>query len=176
MKISIFSICLFLGFISQTFAQRTTVVNRWVSPVVNDFMSFPESIYTDQQLISWGYTQKTFQFEAYSERPRESNIVAVYRWTMPNCKESILIAEHEHTDAQMLSWGYRDKIFQFYAHRYRPTDGRKFKAVYRWINAKPQGDPCRDFTLTTMFGEFSDSQLRSFGYSEKRLQFFVPAY
>ncbi len=54
-------------------------------------MSYPESIYTDQQLISWGYTQKTFQFEAYSERP-----------------------DGDNADAQLRSWGYSEKRLQFY--------------------------------------------------------------
>lgn len=176
MKPILLSLCLWAGVAGQSIAQQTTTVNRWISPVTKDFMSYPESIYTDQQLISWGYTQKTFQFEAYSEAPSGDNVTAVYRWIMPHCKESILIAEHEHTDAQMRSWGYHDKLFQFYAYKTRPNDGQRYKAVFRWINAKPQGDPCRDFTLTTVAGEYNDAQLRSWGYSEKRLQFYVPAF
>jgi hypothetical protein len=176
MKSLLLLLCLLASAARQSIAQETTVVNRWISPVTKDFMSLPESIYTDQQLISWGYTQKTFQFEAYSEEPNGDNVTAVYRWIMPNCKESILIAEHEHTDAQMQSWGYKDKLFQFYAYKTRPNDGQQYKAVFRWINAKPQGDPCRDFTLTTVSGEYNDAQLRSWGYSEKRLQFYVPAF
>lgn len=176
MKPLILSLCLTAGIGGQSIAQQITAVNRWISPVTKDFMSYPENVYTDQQLISWGYTQKTFQFEAYSEEPEGTNATAVYRWTMPHCKESILIAEHEHTDAQMESWGYKDKLFQFYAYKTRPNDGRQYKAVYRWINAKPQGDACRDFTLTTVAGEYNDAQLRSWGYSEKRLQFYVPKF
>ncbi|TAF29720.1 MAG: hypothetical protein EAZ70_01130 [Runella slithyformis] len=176
MKTLILILCLVASVAGQSLAQQTTVVNRWVSPVTKDFMSYPESAYTDQQLISWGYTQKTFQFEAYSERPDADNVTVVNRWTMPNCKESILIAEHEISDAQMQSWGYKDKLFQFYAYQTRPTDGRQYKAVFRWVNAKPQGDSCRDFTLTTVSGEYNDAQLRSWGYSEKRLQFYVPVF
>ena len=171
MKPFLISLCLVAILAGQGLAQKLTTINRWISPVTKDFMSYPERIYTDQQLISWGYTQKTFQFEAYSERPDGDNVTVVNRWTMPNCKESILMAEHEISDAQMRSWGYKDKLFQFYAYQTHPNDGRQYKAVFRWINAKPQGDPCRDFTLTTVSGEYNDTQLRSWGYSEKRLQF-----
>lgn len=176
MKSILISLCLLVGVVGQSFAQKLTTVNRWVSPVIKDFVSLPESIYTDQQLISWGYTQKTYQFKAYQDNLEAENLTAVYRWTMPNCKESILMAEHEISDAQMQSWGYKDKLFQFYAYQTRPTDGRQYKAVFRWINAKPQGDSCRDFTLTTVSGEYNDAQLRSWGYSEKRLQFYVPVF
>ena len=171
MKSLLLSLCLLASVAGQSLAQKLTTINRWVSPVTKDFMSLPESIYTDQQLISWGYTKKTYQFKAFQDNLGVENLTAVYRWTMPNCKESILIAEHEHTDAQLESWGYRDKLFQFYAYQTRPNDGQRYKAVFRWINAKPQGDPCRDFTLTTVSGEYNDTQLRSWGYSEKRLQF-----
>lgn len=176
MKTIISSLFLFLTINSNAFAQSTTAVNRWISPVTNDFMSYPESIYSDQQMISWGYTQKTFQFNAFTEKPFKGTKTEVYRWTMPNCKESILIAEHELTDVQLRSWGYTDKIFQFYAYKFKPNDGKRYKAVYRWVNAKPQGGPCRDFTFTSVSGEYSDTQLRSWGYTDKRLQFYVPDF
>jgi hypothetical protein len=160
--------------LSQAWAQQTTIVNRWISPVTKDFMSLPESQYSDEQLNSWGYTSKLFQFEAFADDPGGDNVAVVNRWVMPHCRESILIAEHEISDAQLESWGYTDKLFQFYAYRTRPNDGQKYKAVYRWINAKPQGDPCRDFTLTVVAGELTDAQLRSWGYTDKRLQYYVP--
>lgn len=85
-----------------------------------------------------------------------------------------MFGEHELTDAQLQSWGYKDKEFQFYAFRQPPGDGRLYMAVNRWINAKPQGDPCRDFTLTVAETEHPDSRLQSWGYTEKRIQFYVP--
>ncbi|MBC7893440.1 MAG: hypothetical protein H7Y12_14585 [Sphingobacteriaceae bacterium] len=157
-------------------AQQTTAVNKWVSPVFNDFVSLPENQYADAQLESWGYTRKTYQFNALADDPGHDDGIAVNRWTMPNCKESILLAEHEHTDAQLESWGYRDKLFQFYAYRRIPAGESRanYLAVYRWVNALPEGNGCRDFTLTTVEGEYTDGQLRGWGYSGKRLQFFVP--
>lgn len=147
-------------------------VVRWISPVIGDFESMREGRNSDAQLQSWGYKSKMYQYSAYGTRG--SGMIAVNRWTMPNCKVSILFGEHELTDAQLQSWGYTDKEFQFYAYRQPPNDGRSYMAVYRWINAKPQGDPCRDFTLTVAETELTDAQLRSWGYTEKRLQFWVP--
>lgn len=148
-------------------------VVRWISPVTGDFESMPEGRHTDQQLMSWGFKSKMYQFSGFRNRPTDSNAIAVYRWTMPNCSASIMFGEHEFTDNQLLSWGYKDKEFQFYAYRRPPNDGLSYVPVYRWINAKPQGDPCRDFTLTVASTELTDEQLRSWGYSDKRLQYYV---
>jgi hypothetical protein len=146
---------------------------RWISPVTKDFESMLEGRHTDQQLQSWGYTDKLYQYSAYRNRPSDPNAIAVYRWTMPNCAGSIMFGEHELTDAQLQSWGYKDKEFQFWAFRRPPSDGRRYVAVYRWINAHPQGNPCRDFTLTVAETELTDAQLTSWGYTEKRLQFYA---
>jgi hypothetical protein len=129
--------------------------------------------HTDAQLQSWGFASKLYQYSAWRTRPNDPNAIAVYRWTMPNCAGSIMFGEHELTDAQLQSWGYKDKEFQFYTYRQPPNYGQRYIAVYRWINAKPQSDPCRDFTLTVAETELTDAQLTSWGYTEKRLQFYV---
>ncbi len=150
----------------------TVKVNRWVSPVVGDFVSIPESHATDAQMKAWGYGDKIFQYAAPVNNPRAEQAVAVYRWTMPNCKEFILLAEHEHTDAELESWGYRDKKLLFYAYKTRINSS--CVAVNRWVNALPQGNPCRDYTLSVLETEFTDAQLLSWGYSGKKVQFYVP--
>ena len=148
-------------------------VVRWKSPITGDFETLREDFNADAQLQSWGYQNKTYQFSAYKSRPNDPNATAVNRWVMPNCAASIVIAEHEIPDATLLNWGYKSKQFLFFAYQNKPNTG-DFVAVNRWINAKPQGDPCRDFTLTVAETELTDAQLRSWGYSEKRLQFYVP--
>ena len=149
-------------------------VNRWISPVVGDFTSIPENKGTDAQITSWGYTGKIFQYQAYTSRPAGSSSTAVYRWEMGSCKEFILIAEHELTDQQLISWGYKNKELLFYAYRTRPTTG-SFEAVSRWVNTLPQGNNCRDFTLSVAEHELTDAQLTSWGYTNKMVQFYVPA-
>lgn len=150
---------------------RTVKVNRWVSPVVGDFVTIPESHATDAQMASWGYKSKIFQYEAWLDNPGDEGTVAVYRWTMPNCNDFIILAEHEHTDTQLESWGYRDKKFLFYAFKTPPNSS--YVAVNRWISALPQGNSCRDYTLSVLATEFTDEQLTSWGYGirEKKYSF-----
>lgn len=154
-------------------AQQRVRVNRWVSPVFNDFTSIPENKSTDAQLMAAGYKSKIFQYEAFTSRPLGDNVAVVNRWVMPSCKDFILIAEHEISDAKMIEWGYTNKQFLFYAYRTRPSTGN-FVAVNRWVNALPAGNACRDFTLSVAEHELTDSQLSSWGYTSKMVQFYVP--
>ncbi|WP_133299963.1 membrane dipeptidase [Larkinella punicea] len=154
-------------------AQDMVRIVRWISPVTGDFESMPEGRHTDAQLQSWGYKTKTYQYSAYKTRPSDPNAIAVYRWTMPNCAASIMFGEHEIPDAKLREWGYKDKEFQFYAYRNKPATG-DFVAVNRWINVKPEGDKCRDFTLTVAETEHPDQRLIGYGYSNKMTQFWVP--
>lgn len=158
---------------SAPMASDKVRVVRWISPVTGDFETLREDLNPDSQLIGWGYKSKLYQFSAFKTPPDGSNVTAVNRWVMPKCAASIVIAEHEISDATLQSWGYTNKQFLFYAYRTKPATGN-YTAVYRWINAKPQGDPCRDFTLTVAATELTDEQLRSWGYSDKRLQYWVP--
>ncbi len=158
-------------FQTVTGAGQMVRVVRWISPVYKDFESMPEGRHTDAQLRGWGFTGKIYQYSAY--RAKSPGMIAVYRWSMPNCQSSIMLGEHEHSDNQLRSWGYKDKEFQFYAYRNKPASG-DFVAVSRWINAKPQNDPCRDYTLSVAETEFSDQQLISWGYTQKTIQFWVP--
>lgn len=159
------------GFSSFANIPRKVKVNRWVSPVVGDFVSIPENHATDEQLRSWGYKDKIFQYETMLDNPEDESSVAVYRWTMPNCREFILLAEHEHTDAQLESWGYTDKKLMFYAWKTKLNSS--YVPVSRWVNALPQGNMCRDYTLSVTATELSDAQLTSWGYSGKKVQFYV---
>ena len=153
--------------------QEMVDVNKWVSPVTKDFTTIPASKGTDAQLTSFGYTSKIFQFKAYLTRPSGTNVAVVNRWEMPNCREFILIAEHEISDAKMTEFGYKNKQFVFYAYRTRPATG-DFVAVNRWVNTLAQGNGCRDFTLSVAEHEVTDAQLTSFGYTNKLTQFYVP--
>ena len=148
-------------------------VNRWVSPIVGDFTSIPENKGTDAQISSWGYKDKIYQYRAYLSKPI-GDATVVNRWEMPYCKEFILIAEHEISDQQMISFGYKNKQFVFYAYRTPPEPAKDYVAVCRWVNAKPQGDNCRDFTLSVSQAELTDAQLKSWGYSNVMIQFYVP--
>jgi hypothetical protein len=151
------------------------LVNRWVSPVVGDFVTLPASKATDEQLIAWGYNSKIFQYYGlnFTDKPTDLNIIAVNRWEMPNCKEFIIIAEHEITDATMVSWGYKNKQFLFYAYRNKPPEGN-YEAISRWVNVLPEGNACKDFTLSIGEYDLTDAQLLSFGYTGKTVQFYVP--
>lgn len=158
---------------SNLFAQQRVKVNRWVSPVFKDFISIPENKSTDAQLISFGYKDKIFQYEAFLTRPAGNNVAVVNRWSHPNCGDFIIIAEHEISDQQMTSFGYVNKQFLFYAYKTRPTTGQ-YVAVSRWINTLPVGNPCRDFSLSVAEHELTDAQLSSWGYTDKKVQFYVP--
>ncbi len=162
-----------LGFCPFAHAQKAkwVSVNRWVSPVTDDFTSIPSDKGTDEQITSWGYKTKIFQYHAYYSMPKV-NVAVVNRWEMPNCKEFIIIAEHEISDQKMIEFGYKNKQFVFYAYKERPNTG-DFVAVNRWVNVKPQGDGCRDFTLSVVETELTDAQLISWGYTDKRTQFYV---
>ncbi|RCR66306.1 hypothetical protein [Larkinella punicea] len=166
---------LLMGWLVSSLVQAQDMVRivRWISPVTGDFESMPEGRHTDAQLQSWGYKTKTYQYSAYKTRPSDPNAIAVYRWTMPNCAASIMFGEHEIPDVKLREWGYKDKEFQFYAYRNKPATG-DFVAVNRWINAKPEGDKCRDFTLTVAETEHPDQRLIGYGYSNKMTQFWVP--
>ena len=149
-------------------------INRWVSPVVGDFVTIPEDKSTDAALLSWGYKDKIFQYQAFLTRPEGENVAVVNRWEMPNCKDFILIAEHEISDAKMTEWGYKNKQFVFYAYKTKPTSGN-YVAVSRWVNTLPDGSSCKDFTLSVTESELTDAQLTSWGYTSKIVQFYVPA-
>jgi hypothetical protein len=175
MKIKILFIAIFFQIFSigLTNAQQMVNVDRWVSPVVKDFISIPANKGTDEQIISWGYKDKRFQYRAYLTRPAGDNVAVVNRWEMPNCKEFILIAEHEISNEKMIEWGYKNKQFVFYAYQTKPASGA-YVAVSRWVNAYPEGNNCRDFTLSVAEHELTDAQLESWGYSGKLVQFYVP--
>lgn len=158
---------------STVFAQQRVKVNRWVSPVFKDFISIPENKSTDAQLISFGYKDKIFQYEAFLTIPAGNNVAVVNRWSHPNCGDFIIIAEHEISDQQMTSFGYVNKQFLFYAYKTRPANGA-YVAVSRWINTLPVGNPCRDFSLSIAEHELTDTQLTSWGYTNKMVQFYVP--
>lgn len=170
-QILIFLILVIFYYSSE--AQQMVQVSRWVSPVIGDFVSIPSNKGTDAQISNWGYTNKIYQYDAYLSKPPGENIAIVNRWVIPNCKEFVTIAEHEHTDQQLISWGYTDKELLFYAYMTKPDTGN-YIAVNRWINAKPKGDKCKDFTLSVTDKELSDDQLISWGYTSKMKQFYVP--
>jgi len=175
MKFKILFIAIILQVITMSLinAQQRVKVNRWASPVFGDFTSIPESKSTDDQLIAAGYTSKIFQYEAFLTRPAGNNVAVVNRWEMPYCKDFILIAEHEISDAKMIEFGYKNKQFVFYAYRTKPASGA-FVAVNRWVNALPAGNSCKDFTLSIAEHELTHQQLTSFGYTSKMVQFYVP--
>jgi hypothetical protein len=153
--------------------QEMVRVSRWKSPVTQDFETIPESRNPDSQLQSWGYSLKTYQYSAYKTRPDNPDAVGVYRWTMPNCAASVVYAEHETSDEWLLSRGYKDKELMFYALKNRPATG-DFVAVSRWMNTKAQTDPCRGYTLSIAEHELTTEQLVSYGYTNSRVQFYVP--
>jgi len=168
-SILVFAVSLF---ISLGLSAQMVNINRWVSPIFKDYTSIPENKGIDAQIASWGYTGKIFQYRGFLTPPDEYNSTGVNRWEMPNCKEFIIIAEHELTDAQLMSWGYKNKTFLFYAFK-NPPPQAGYVAVNRWVNALPKGNNCRDFTLSVAEFELTDEQLISWGYSDKKTQFYV---
>lgn len=146
-------------------------ISRWVSPVTGDFTSIPNNKSTDAQLPNFGYKNKMFQYEAYNIKPYGTGAIAVYRWIMPNCKEFILVGEHEYTDAQMIAKGYSGKELVFYAYQTDPGDGRHVK-VSKWMNTATNG--CKDYTLSVTELEYPGYSLSDFGYTNKTTQFYVP--
>lgn len=153
-------------------------VYRWISPFLGDWLSIQPGFISDLTLINTGYKNKTFQYNAYQYLPLPDypDATAVYSWNMPKCPNCfIMFAEHEFSDAQLLSWGYSNKVFQFFGLKNRPKEGN-FMAVSRWVNALPAGNGCRDYTLSVTEKEFTDAQLLSWGYTNKVVQFYVPAF
>lgn len=159
---------------TTTVAPRMVRVNRWVSPLFDGFTSIPESQSTDSQLTGSGYKDKTFQYEAFLTRPEGDNVAVVNRWGMPNCKDFILIAEHEINDTTLTRQGYKNKQLLFYAYKNKPATG-KYIAVNRWHNTSPTSEGCTGMALSVMEQELTDAQLISLGYTGKMVQFYVPA-
>jgi|GEM_PF-4126372 len=50
-------------------------------------------------------------------------MVRVHRWVSPVVGDFVTVPEDHGTDAQLRSWGYKDKIFQYEAYLTRPEGG-----------------------------------------------------
>jgi len=83
MKTAVFILILSFGLVTSNKGQRMVKVNRWVSPKIVDFITIPENIGNDAQLVAQEYYHKIFQYIAFLEKPTSEDIAAVNRWEMP---------------------------------------------------------------------------------------------
>ena len=142
-----------------------TAVRRYWHPTDKDWLSVPAhgNQPTTAQLQGYGYQTPTAP-QFYVSLVGNSEMVEVSRWWHPADKDWIDMPAGMATDAQMATWGYQTKTFQYYAF---PTQRTGTVAVYRWWH------PTDKDWLTVRNGEYTDAQLQSFGYQNKTLLFYA---
>lgn len=136
-------------------------VQRWWSSTARDWVTVPQhgSLPISSELSSYARTTTT-QYYVSLIGTGDSDQVAVYRWWHPGDGDWIDVADGSIPDSRLLSYGYTDKTFQYFAWRSAAT-GRV--AVYRWWSASD-----RDW-ITLRSGEIADSTLTAWGYTGKTL-------
>ncbi len=93
------------------------------------------------------------------------DLVRVFKWYNSRDGESVVLAEGEIQEGQLLQWLYKDKQFVFYAYK---TPGVDRVAVYRWTN------PTTKDQVSIAEDEAKDSDMMQRGYTLKSLQFYAP--
>ena len=136
-------------------------VNRWRHAGDQDWITLAQGEIDDATLMSWGYGEKTHQFNACSSAPTDA--LKVYRWHHPSQNDWVSLSELANHN-QLKSWGYEGGFFQFYGFKNKPEDG---VAVNRWYHKVQQ-----DWVLLAE-DEASDATLKSWGYSEKTFVFYA---
>ncbi|RSN03785.1 hypothetical protein DMC63_40615 [Streptomyces sp. WAC 05977] len=165
-------------FMSTEFAERSaeqlmlqpgvgapSAVRRYWHPTDKDWLSVPAhgNQPTAAQLASYGYQTPTAP-QFYVSLIGGGDMVEVFRWWHAADKDWIDMPAGMATDAQMTSWGYQNKTFQYYA---LPTQRPGTVPVHRWWH------PADKDWLTVRAGEFTDAQLQSFGYQNKTFLFYA---
>jgi len=142
-------------------------VYRYWSAANADWRSVPVqgSQPTAAQLAQQGYGQHpTPQF--FVDMIGNPSMVAVYRWWQPSDQDWVDVVEGQPSDAQMQSWGYTSRTFQWYAYA---TEQPDTVAVYRWWQPTD-----RDW-VTLRDQEIPDATMRTNGYLDKTFLFYTSA-
>jgi hypothetical protein len=98
-------------------------VYRWWNASDKDWVDFRDGSISDTTLSSWGYTNKTFQYYAYTASG--TNRVAVNRWWNASDRDWITIRQDEISDASMTAMGYTSKTFIVYASSVKSPTGEQ---------------------------------------------------
>jgi hypothetical protein len=117
---------------------------------------------TDEQLSSWGYVDRHFQF--FAPASAGTDTIKVYRWYHQSDGDWVTFKDGDPDDATIVSWHYQHKTFSFYAYG-SPGSGRV--AVSRWWSEKD-----RDW-VTIAEDEVSDATMQSRGYLNKHFLFYA---
>jgi len=96
-------------------------VYRWWNNNDKDWVDIRNGSPSDATMTSWGYTNKTFQYYAYSTMA--TGRVAVNRWWNASDKDWITLRQDEIADATLVSWGYTSKILVAYANALQSPTG-----------------------------------------------------
>ena len=96
-------------------------VYRWWNSTDKDWVDFREGSPSDATLASWGYSDKKFQYYAYSNSA--TGRVAVNRWWNNSDKDWITLRQDEISDSTLTSWGYTNKTLIAYAYSSQSPSG-----------------------------------------------------
>jgi hypothetical protein len=110
----------YVNMISTTDSDMVAVY-RWWNNTDKDWVDIREGSPSDASLSSWGYTNKTFQYYAYSTPA--TGRVAVNRWWSDADKDWITLRQDEISDSTLTSWGYTNKTLVVYAYSSQSPSG-----------------------------------------------------
>jgi hypothetical protein len=91
--------------------------------------------------------------------------VYVNRWVSPVFGDFVTVTQDHASDAQMTSWGYTKKTYQYSGWLYKPAPNAV--AVYRWTMPN-----CKEFIVLAEH-EHTDAQLSDWGYTDKTFMFYA---
>ncbi len=149
-------VLLILAFSNSVPAQDSTI-SRWWHPIKKDWVVQSNLIATDQQMTSWGYTKKTYLFQAKSKK--EMELIPLYRYTDSKGSHITTTDKLAHLD-QLLEKGYKqDKIL---CYVYPNKLDEKYLEISRWWHDKD-----KDWVTTTELVT-TDNQMVTWGYSSKK--------
>jgi hypothetical protein len=101
-------------------------VYRWWQPDDRDWVTISEGSVSDDQMVRWGYVNKTFQY--YAWRSQQPGTLPVYRWWQPSDRDWVTLVDGEISDERLIAWGYaKYPVPLFYATPARPTTSGYFQ-------------------------------------------------
>jgi hypothetical protein len=95
-------------------APDLVAVHRWWHDGDRDWVDIRAGSISDATMIAWGYTNKHFQYFAYTTPA--SGRAAINRWWHDGDRDWVTIRQDEVPDATMTAWGYTNKQLLVYAY------------------------------------------------------------
>ena len=102
----------------------------------------------------------------FLQQSQAQEMARIVRWKSPVTGDFETLREDFNTDAQLQSWGYQNKIYQFSAYKTRPN-APNATAVNRWVM------PNCAASIVIAEHEIPDATLLSWGYKSKQFLFFA---